>query len=64
MLCLPPTLQLFDQLGELVVKQHLLWRRKDGLWLLSCSGIKLMLGDETQLLHKVFLPNPLLNQLL
>lgn len=64
MLRLPLTLQLFDQLGELVVKQHLLWRWKDGLRLLSGSRIQLMFGDETQLLHKVFLPDPLLNQLL
>lgn len=64
MLCLPLTLQLFDQLGELVVKEHLLWRWKDGLRLLSCSRIKLVFGDETQLLDKVFLPDPLLNQLL
>lgn len=58
------TLQVFDQLGELVVEQHLLRRREDGLWLQGRPRIQLMLGDESQLFHKVFLSDALLNQLL
>ncbi len=58
------TLQLFEQLGELVVEQHLLWRREDRLWLLSRPRVQLMFGDEAQFLHKVFLSDALLDELL
>lgn len=40
------TLQLLDQLGELVVEEHLLWRWEDRLRLLGCPRIQLVFGDE------------------
>ena len=58
------TLQVLDQFGELVVKEHVLGRGEDRLGLLAGAGVQLMLGDEAQLLHEVLLPNALLNQLL
>lgn len=58
------TFQLLDQLGELVVEEHLLWRWEDRLWLLGCPRIQLVFGDEAQLFHKVLLANALLNELL
>lgn len=58
------TLQFFDQLGELVVEQHLLRRREDGLRLLSRPRVQFMFGDEAQFLYKVFLSNAFLNELL
>lgn len=58
------TFQFFDQLGKLMIEQHLLWRREDGLRLLSRPRIQFMFGDEAQLLYKVFLSDPLLDELL
>lgn len=59
-----PTFQFFDQLGELVVEQHLFRGGEDGLGLLRSAGVQLVFSDEAQLLHKVLLPNALLDQLL
>ena len=64
MLRLRLTLQLFDQLGELVVEQHLLRRREDGLRLLSRPRVQLVFGDEAQFLYEVLLSNTLLDELL
>ena len=58
------TLQLFDQLGELVVEQHLLRRQEHRLRLLGRPRVQLVFGDEAELLHKVLLSNPLLDELL
>lgn len=58
------TFQFFDQLGELMVKKHLLWRGEDRLRFLGGTRVQLVFGDKAQLLHKVLLPNAFLNQLL
>ena len=47
-----------------MVEQHLLRGGEDGLGLLGGARVQLMFGDEAQLLHKVLLPDALLNQLL
>ena len=61
--CACLTLQLLDQLGELVVEQHVILGGEGRLWTLGSTGVQLMFGDEAQLLHKVLLPNTLLYQL-
>lgn len=58
------TLQLLDQLGELVVEEHLLGRWENRLWLLGCPRIQLVFGDEAQFFNKVLLSNALLDELL
>lgn len=47
-----------------MVEEHLLGRREDGLRLLGCPRIQLVLGDEAQFFNKVLLSNSLLDELL
>jgi len=47
-----------------MIKQHVFWGGKGWLRFLSSTGIQFVFGYKAQLLHKVFLPYALLNQLL